>query len=138
MEDRKRYKRFAVDVIKIAGRAMFASEVKILDISTDGILLKADIRLDIGSQYMLRLQDYDKVISVKGVVESSSISETRMDPQRGIIPMYTASVKFLNASDSEMNELASFIEEYKKYNDDIAEDFQAEDSEDVWSKHRDR
>jgi hypothetical protein len=138
MEERRRYKRFAVDVIKIAGRAMFASEVKILDISTDGILLKADIRLDIGSQYMLRLQDYDKVISVKGVVESSSISETRMDPQCGIIPMYTASVKFLNASDSEMNELASFIEEYKKYSDDTAEDFQTEDSEDVWSKHRDR
>ena len=113
MKDARRYKRFAVDLMKITGR-MFANEVEIVDISTDSVSLKADMRLDIGSEYRLRLEDEEDVVLVKGSIESSSITTPKKDPEGNTVLIYAAEMKFAGVSRNERAKLERFIEAFRR------------------------
>jgi hypothetical protein len=113
MKDKRRYKRFSVEIFKIIGN-MFANEVKILDINLDGVSLKADIRFDIGSEYKMKLHNDDQVVLVKGVIESSRMSETKKNPDGEMVPIYNASMKFTGVSGEERATLLHFIEVFRK------------------------
>jgi c-di-GMP-binding flagellar brake protein YcgR len=114
MQNRRRFKRFTLRVLEIHGRMMAATEVKVDDISIGGIRLRADRRLNIGSEYVLKLEDKNKVISLKGVVVWSSLSEARGGVHGEIVPIYTAGLKFINISADKITQLLDFIEEHKK------------------------
>jgi|GEM_PF-192603 len=114
MQDKRRHKRYTLDVMEVEGKMMFASEVKIIDISIDGVSVKANRRLNIGSEYLLKLDDRKKVISLKGTVVWSSLSESRKGPGGGLVPIYTVGMKFNNISVEKITELLEFIEGHKK------------------------
>lgn len=114
MQERRRDRRFAVDIMGINGRMMFARDVKIHDISIGGVSLKADSRLNIGSEYILKIEWKGKVLAVKGIVVWSLISESIEDSKGNIIPIYTAGMKFTDVSDEKLNDIINFIDEHKK------------------------
>lgn len=114
MQEKRRHKRYGVNELDISGKMMFATEVKILDISIGGVSLKADRRLNIGSEYTLKLEDKDRVTTVRGVVVWSSISGTREGPKGDMIPVYTAGMKFTNILNERITELINFIEDHQK------------------------
>ena len=114
MQDKRRRKRYTLDVMEVGGKMMFASEVKIVNISIDGVSVKANRRLNIGSEYLLKLDDKKKVISLKGTVVWSSLSESRKGPGGGLVPIYTVGMKFNNTSVEKTTELLEFIEGHKK------------------------
>lgn len=70
MQDKRRYKRFTLNILEISGKIMFATEVEVIDISIGGISLKVNRqpRLNIGSQYELQLDGKDEAVSLKGSV----------------------------------------------------------------------
>jgi len=74
MQDKRRHKRFKLDIIEINGKMSLADKVKIIDISLGGIAVKADRRLNIGREYLIRLEDKGKSIDVKGIVVRSELS----------------------------------------------------------------
>lgn len=117
MQDRRLHKRFKVVARGIKGEMMFAKDMKIIDISVGGILLKADKRLNPGSEHILKLKHKDKIISVKSAVVWSLLSELQKNPRGDLIPMYTAGMQFTRVSKETINEIAHFIEEYKKGED---------------------
>ena len=108
MKDRRRYKRFKVDLIDIDGKMVFASNVKIIDISLGGISLKADRRLNIGSEYTLTVSSKGKVFSTKCIVVWSFIKESIEDPRGNIVPIYTAGMLFKDASNKKIEETCKF------------------------------
>ena len=55
MRENRRYKRFSVDIFGINGKMMFANEVEIQDISIGGISIRVDRRLNMGSEYTLKV-----------------------------------------------------------------------------------
>ncbi len=112
MKENRRHKRFRLDAVEINGKMVFATKVKILDISIGGVSLKADRRLNIGSEYVLKLEDRNRFISVKGLVVWSSLSETREGPGGEVAPIYTAGMKFSDISAEKINELLAFIEHH--------------------------
>lgn len=114
MQDRRRHKRFKVVARGIKVEMMFAKDMEIIDISVAGILLKADKRLNPGSEHILKLKHKDKVISVKSSVVWSFLSEIQKDQSGEPIPMYTAGMQFKKVSKETMNEIAHFIEEHKE------------------------
>lgn len=114
MQDKRRHKRYTLKVMEVEGKMLFASEVEIIDISIDGISVKANRRLNIGSEYLLKLDDKKKVISLKGTVIWSSLSESRKGPGGGLVPIYTVGMKFNNISVRQITELLEFIEGHKK------------------------
>ncbi|MBE0425861.1 MAG: PilZ domain-containing protein [Nitrospirae bacterium] len=110
MQERRHYQRFSVDIMDIHGKILFASDVKILNISIGGILLKADKRLNIGRSYILKLENRGKNLTIQGTVVRCTLSESQR-VQGNIIPIYTAGMQFTNLSNEKMNEIADFIKD---------------------------
>lgn len=86
MEERRRHKRFSVDILEISGKMVLARYVKILDISIGGVSFKADRRLHIGHEYTLKILGKGKELSVKGIVMRSLLSESVGDSRRQCCP----------------------------------------------------
>jgi len=114
MQGKRRNKRYTLKIAEVEGKMMFASEVKIIDISIDGISVKANRQFNIGSEYLLKLDDKKKVISLKGTVVWSSLGESMKGPGGGLVPIYTVGMKFNNISVEKITELLEFIEGHRK------------------------
>ena len=113
MTERRRYKRFRMEVVEITGKMMFANEVNILDISIGGVSVKADRRLNIGHEYAIKMENAGRVLAVKGLVVWSVLSGNKEGARGDSIPLYTAGMKFIDVSDKKMEEIAHFIEKYE-------------------------
>jgi len=113
MPDNRRHKRFAVDDMEIHGKMVFASEVKVVNISISGISIKADRRLDIGSEYTLKIESSEKILSLRGVVVWSNICGSRAGSHGDQVPLYAAGLRFTDVLSDRMTELLDFIELHK-------------------------
>lgn len=112
MEERRRHKRFSVDILEISGKMVLARYVKILDISIGGVSFKADRRLHIGHEYTLKILGKGKELSVKGIVMRSLLSESVGDSRGNVVPIYTAGMQFTDVSEEKLQEIAAFIEDH--------------------------
>ncbi len=110
MRENRRYKRFSVDILAINGKMMFANEVEIQDISIGGIAIRVDRRLNMGSEYTLKIGNGIKTIALKGSVVWSRISGTKKGKKDEVIPIYTAGMKFVAMSADKVQELTDFLE----------------------------
>jgi len=114
MMERRRYKRFRVEVVDITGKMMFADEVNILDISIGGVSLKADRRLNIGHEYAIKMENAGRILAVKGLVVWSVLSGNKEGARGDSIPLYTAGMKFMDVSKKKTEEIAHFIKKYEQ------------------------
>lgn len=99
--------------MEVNGTMISATDVKIVDISLGGISVKADRRLNIGTEYPLKLGDKNKVMSLKGTVIWSSLVGTRKTKSGERIPIYQAGMKFTGLTEKETPELENLIERNK-------------------------
>ena len=109
--DKRRQPRFIVEGVH--GKLTFASQVEILNMSLSGAALKVDRRLNIGTEYLLKLEVQDKTISVKGVVVWSALDEMRKGPHGDNTPVYSAGMRFTDVLTRRLVELLEFIDENK-------------------------
>jgi hypothetical protein len=109
MHNKRRYKRFVVDIMEINTRLTFARNVKILNISVGGVSLRADKQLNIGSNYTLRIEGKGKKLLIKGVVVWCLLSESLTDPSGNVVPLYKAGIKFADIGKEKSGEIADFI-----------------------------
>jgi len=114
MKERRRYKRFIVDILDINSSMIFAKNVKIHDISLGGVALRVDKRLNIGSEYGMKIEGKGKVLSLKGIVIWSFLSESLIDTYGNAIPVYRAGLQFTNVTNDMKSEIESFIDDHKK------------------------
>jgi len=96
MQDKRSHKRYRLDVIELNSRIIFADKVEILDISLCGIAIKADRRLNMDCEYLLRLDNKGEHVSVKGTVVRSSLVGTEKRSTGEKVPIYIAGLKFRN------------------------------------------
>ncbi len=114
MQDRRRNKRFILNVTGVNARMVLVAEVNVIDISIGGILLKTNRRLNIGNDYALKLGADNRVISLKGTVIWSSLSESKTVADAEVMPIYRVGLKFKDMSTERITELLDFIEGHKK------------------------
>jgi Tfp pilus assembly protein PilZ len=114
---KRKHTRYAVEKKAINGRMIFAAEVEVQNISISGVSIRTDRRLNIGNSYVLRLQDRDKVIRVKGAVVWSSLTASRKNPNGDLVPVYTAGIKFMDVLNERVTEIINFIEGHKRGDD---------------------
>ncbi len=110
-DERRLHKRFVVEGIE--GTLMFATDVDILNISINGVALKANRRLEIGREYTLKLEYLERAVSMNGVVIWSVLSELGKGPHEERVPIYKAGMKFTNVISDKMAGLLDFIEQHK-------------------------
>jgi hypothetical protein len=115
MQERRRYERFPVYNDEINSSMVLSDHLQVLDISEGGILLKADIRLNIGRQYTLTIKTRFNVSTVKGMIVWSSLIENKEDAKGNIIPIYKAGLEFTNVSREAINEIIGSLRYKKQY-----------------------
>lgn len=115
--EKRRYKRYALDIYDVHGEMLFAKGLKILDISIAGISLKADKRTNIDREYTLKIIAKDQTLILKGKVMWSLLSENQEGAHGDIIPIYTAGLKFTDVSNEKMKEIINFIEDHMRKKD---------------------
>ena len=111
MRDRRQQKRVVVEVLNLNGKIMCTNNVKVLNISSGGISIKADRRLNIGSSYLFKLEDKGEVLTIRGTVVYSKLRESRQGSNGDIVPVYVAGLKFTTVSDEKkINDIINFME----------------------------
>lgn len=108
MNEKRKHKRFRVDVSEINGSIVFISEVNILDISLSGISLKIDRRLNMGVEYKLKLEG-SRSINLKGTVVWCKLSEMRKVSEEEVVPIYTVGLEFRDMSEEKLMKLQHLI-----------------------------
>jgi c-di-GMP-binding flagellar brake protein YcgR len=115
--EKRRYKRYALDVYDIHSEMLFAKEVNILDISMSGVSLKADKRMDINREYTLKIKSKEQILILKGKVIWSLLSGNQRGARGDSIPIYTAGLSFTDIAPEKMREILDFIEGHKREED---------------------
>jgi len=113
-KDMRQHKRYKMDETEIHANLAFGNEVKIHDISLGGISLKADRRINIGKEYLLKLEYKKSEIATKGIVVWSLLINSQADSKGNVIPIYLCGLKFTNDTNEQINSFIAFIEENKK------------------------
>jgi hypothetical protein len=110
-KDHRRQPRFVVEGLH--GRMTFASEVEIVNMSLSGVALKLGRRLNIGSEYTLKLEVNDKTLSVKGMIVWSALDERKSGAKGEDVLVYSAGMKFTDVLTQRLMELVAFIDANK-------------------------
>jgi c-di-GMP-binding flagellar brake protein YcgR len=113
MKDKRRFKRFNLDIIEINGKMSLTDKVRILDISLGGLAIKADRRLNIGREYIVKLQDKGKTIDVKGTVVRAELSGTEQKSNGETVSIYTAGLVFKEGYAEKIAEFLKPLEQNK-------------------------
>jgi Tfp pilus assembly protein PilZ len=124
--ERRRYKRLRVNFADIQGKTLFTNDVKTLNISVGGALLKTDRRMNIGKTYILKLKNKSKFLTLLGNVVWFTLSESYKDPFGNIIPIYIVGMNFTDVSSEKTKELSDFIKDY------FIDDYQRFDTMDLY------
>lgn len=110
MTNRRRHPRFVVE--NLFGKMVFASQVEILNMSLSGVAVKVDRRLNIGTDYALKLELQDKTCQVKGTVVWSMLSDIRKAGSEDV-SFYTAGIRFADSLTPSLAAILDFIQENK-------------------------
>jgi len=114
IQDKRRHKRFRLDVVEINGKMILAQKVEIIDISQGGIALKTDRRLNVGKEYLITLGDKRSHIDVKGIVVRCELSNIEKRSNGEQIPMYAAGMMFKDVPLDKITDLLNSVEKHKK------------------------
>ncbi|MBE0427018.1 MAG: PilZ domain-containing protein [Nitrospirae bacterium] len=101
-----------VDFADIPGKTLFTNDVKMINISIGGVLLKTDRRMNIEKTYTLELKNKSKFLTLQCNVVWFTLSESYKDPFKNIIPIYTVGMNFTDVSSEKMKEISDFIKDY--------------------------
>jgi len=110
-KDHRRQPRFSVEGLH--GRMTFASEVEIVNMSLSGVALKLDRRLNIGSEYTLKLEVSERTLAVKGLIVWSALDDRRKNAKGEDVLVYSAGMKFTDVLTQRLIELVAFIDQNK-------------------------
>jgi c-di-GMP-binding flagellar brake protein YcgR len=117
MDNRRRYKRYKVDIMQIDGRIILARHVEVLDMSLGGISLLIDRKINIESEFTLNIEGKGPPLLVDVIVVWSFLTEYKNDTEGGVLSLYKVGMRFTDSSDEEKQEIADFIEAHKKGTD---------------------
>ena len=100
--------------MELYGKMILAQKVEIIDISLGGVALKTGRRLNIGREYLLKLEWKGKTLDVWGVAVRSELIGIEEGDSGKNVPIYTAGVMFKDASSNTIADFINSIEWDKK------------------------
>jgi hypothetical protein len=109
VEGKRRYKRYTVELLQIGGKMVQTSEIVLLEMVSDEVTLTANVRLEIGREYVLKLTENGRLISLKGTILWSALSGTIQGPGGDVIPQYKAALKVVNTPEDILRRVTALI-----------------------------
>jgi Tfp pilus assembly protein PilZ len=111
MHDKRQHKRYSLNLTEINGKMSLTDKVSILDISQGGVSIKADRRLNIGKEYVIKLQEKGKTLDIKGTVVRSELSGTEERNKGERVSIYKAGLIF---SEGFADKISDFLKPLNK------------------------
>jgi len=113
-KDKRRYQRYNLDIIDVSGKMSMSDKVEIIDISLGGVGIKADRRLNMDREYLLKLTDKGKTLDVRGIVVRSELVGIEPREDGEMVSIYMAGMKFVDGSADKIAEFLKPFTEHKK------------------------
>jgi len=89
----------------------WADKVEIIDISSGGVRIKADSRLNIGKEYMITLGDSGNATMVKGFVVRAEVTGSEIRDDGGQVLIYTVGIMF---KENQTEKIAGILKSLEK------------------------
>jgi len=106
---KRRYERFVVEDMALHAKALFVTEVGLLDVSMTGACLVAKRSLKTGDHYLLRLYNKGTALTLQGVVVWVMFSGNVKNVREEAMPVYKAGIVFRNVSSDTLVQLKDFM-----------------------------
>jgi c-di-GMP-binding flagellar brake protein YcgR len=110
MKEKRQHTRFIIEDMDIQCRMLFATEVKITNISLNGASLILNKKLNIGNRYILHIQSKDRDIKLKGSVIWEKIAKLKRNERGENVPIYEVGLRFDDVMAEKGVKLIDFIE----------------------------
>ena len=114
MQNTRRHKRFKLDLMEIDGKMILAHKVEIIDISLGGVALKTDRRLNVGKEYLIKLETKGKSIDVKGTIVRCELTNIEKSSNEEGVSIYMAGMMFKETSSNMIVDFINSVERDKK------------------------
>jgi hypothetical protein len=110
----RKHKRFKLHLLDLSSKMSLVGKVKLIDISEDGVAIKADRKLNIEKECLMMLGYEGKHINVKGIVVRSELSGIEEKADGKTITIYSVGISFKDESAGTVNDFLDSIENDKK------------------------
>jgi curved DNA-binding protein CbpA len=107
--EKRMHKRLSVTNMNMQSEIPLARRVTVINISSDGVLVKADRRLNIGNTYLLKIGYKENLLFVRAVVKWSFLVESIEDQNGNIVPLYMAGMQFREITSGKKEEIIHSI-----------------------------
>jgi hypothetical protein len=134
--ENRAHRRYKVDMLDITGAIVQTSNIETIDISQNGISLRATRRLNIGEQYDVKLQSRANALNLRGVVIWAKISKIQSGSNGDIIPVYTGGLEFFDVSKHLRDRIDHFVDTHMR--DDVIRNNARDDTDKYDAKERPR
>ncbi|HPR63979.1 MAG TPA: PilZ domain-containing protein [Thermoanaerobaculia bacterium] len=108
--ERRRHQRFVVEGLDVQCKMLITAEARLINISLGGAFISTMTRLNIGSEYTLRIECQDRELVLKGNVVWERVAYLRMDEKGNKFPTYEAGVRFKDVLTGTGADLVDFME----------------------------
>ncbi len=106
--ERRKNRRYDVDGIE--GCLTFVLNVKILNMSLDGMAVEANHMISVNKEYTIKAYHNGEILNLRGKVIWSKLYKTIVSPEGEVIPIYRAGIKFEDVLSEKTLSLLKFIE----------------------------
>jgi len=110
-KERRRNKRYKVEGVH--GNVLHPSDLVILNMSIDGAAIETSKRLEINREYIFKIKHKGMILSFRGLVVWSLLTNKEIVDQHKIIPVYRAGIRFTDTLNEKTSQLIDFIEDNK-------------------------
>ena len=111
--ERRKHERLTVAEMNVTANMSFTDGVAVVNISRDGIKVKTERRLNIGSTYILKLSCEDSILNVKARVIWCLLKESRYISPDEIVPVYSTGLQFSEVFREKIDEFVMLVEKQK-------------------------
>ena len=108
--ERRQHQRFTVENMGVDCDMSSTSKVKIMNISSTGVLVMADKLINIGKSYALKIGYKDKQLFVKADAVWALLADSVKEVNGDVIPIYIAGMQFVNVIKGEISEIIGLLE----------------------------
>jgi PilZ domain len=108
--ERRQHQRFTVENMSVDCDMSSTSKVKIMNISSSGVLVMADKLINIGKSYALKIGYKDKELFVKAHAVWALLADSVKEANGDIVPLYIAGMQFADVLRGEMKDIIQLLE----------------------------
>jgi hypothetical protein len=106
-QENRRSRRYGVT--DVSGNLLYRFDIKVLDISLNGMQIESSKKLDIGRKYVIKVSHGNEALKLEGTVVWCVLKKSVTGEAGEFIPLYRAGIEFEGLFSDKASELVNFL-----------------------------